>query len=161
MQNKNYQMCTRCVMDTTDLKITFDENGVCNHCREFDEVTSKRWFPNAEGTKKLEAIYEKMKKENANKDYDCILGLSGGVDSSYLALKLYEAGVRPLVVHVDGGWNSELAVANIENIVNYCGWHLHTIIFKISYCKSRCTSRPCLFCFSLSLCYKIWYKLYC
>ncbi len=128
MENKDYKICTRCVMDTTDPEISFDENGVCNHCREFDEVTSKRWFPNDEGAKKLEVIYEKMKKENAHKDYDCILGLSGGVDSSYLALKLYEAGIRPLVVHVDGGWNSELAVQNIENIVNYCGWHLHTIV---------------------------------
>jgi N-acetyl sugar amidotransferase len=115
-------------MDTTDPEIIFDENGVCNHCREFDEVTSKRWFPDEEGAKKLEVIYEKMKKENTNKDYDCILGLSGGVDSSYLALKLYEAGIRPLVVHVDGGWNSELAVQNIENIVKYCNWHLHTIV---------------------------------
>ena len=96
-------------MDTTDPEISFDENGVCNHCREFDEVTSKRWFPNDEGAKKLEVIYEKMKKENAHKDYDCILGLSGGVDSSYLALKLYEAGIRPLVVHVDGGWNSDFS----------------------------------------------------
>ena len=128
MKNKDYQVCIRCVMDTTDPEISFDENGVCNHCREFDQVTSKNWFPNAEGTKKLEAIYVKMKKENANKDYDCILGLSGGVDSSYLALKLYEAGIRPLVVHVDGGWNSELAVQNIENLINYCGWHLHTIV---------------------------------
>lgn len=128
MENKDYQICTKCIMDTTDPEISFDENGVCNHCREFDEVTSKRWFPNDEGAKKLEVIYEKMKKENAHKDYDCILGLSGGVDSSYLALKLYEAGIRPLVVHVDGGWNSELAVQNIENIVNYCGWHLHTIV---------------------------------
>ncbi|GGT80691.1 LPS biosynthesis protein WbpG [Aliarcobacter butzleri] len=115
-------------MDTTDPEISYDEKGVCNHCREFDEFTSRRWFPNANGAKKLESIYEKMKKENAHKDYDCILGLSGGVDSSYLALKLYEAGIRPLVVHVDGGWNSELAVQNIENIVNYCGWHLHTIV---------------------------------
>ncbi len=128
MENKNYQICTRCVMDTTDPKISFDANGVCNHCTEFDEVTSKGWFPNKEGATKLEAMYQKMKKENANKDYDCILGLSGGVDSSYLALKLFEAGIRPLVVHVDGGWNSELAVQNIENIVNYCGWHLHTIV---------------------------------
>lgn len=130
MKNKNFQICTRCVMDTTDPDITFDKNQVCNHCIEFDEVTSKRWFPNEEGAKKLEAIYGKMKKENINKEYDCILGLSGGVDSSYLALKLYEAGIRPLVVHVDGGWNSELAVQNIENIVNYCGWHLHTIVIN-------------------------------
>jgi N-acetyl sugar amidotransferase len=128
MENREYQICTRCVMDTTDPEINFDEYAVCNHCRGFDEVTSKRWFPNEKGAKKLKVIYEKMKKENANKDYDCILGLSGGVDSSYLALKLYEAGLRPLVVHVDGGWNSELAVQNIENIVNYCGWHLHTIV---------------------------------
>ena len=124
----NYRICRKCVMDTTDPEINFDEDGICNHCREFDEVTSKRWFPNIQGEKRLEAIYEKMKKENAKKDYDCILGLSGGVDSSYLALKLYEADIRPLVVHVDGGWNSELAVQNIENIVNYCGWHLHTIV---------------------------------
>lgn len=128
MQNKQYQMCTRCVMDSTDPKISFDESGVCNHCKKFDEVTSKKWYPNEEGVKKLKAIYKKIKKENKKRKYDCILGLSGGVDSSYLALKLYEEGIRPLVVHVDGGWNSELAVQNIENIVNYCGWHLHTIV---------------------------------
>lgn len=128
MENKQYQICSKCVMDTSDPNIDFDESGVCNHCREFEKVTSKRWFPNTEGARKLETIYKKMKKENANKKYDCILGLSGGVDSSYLALKLYEAGIRPLVVHVDGGWNTELAVQNIENIVRYCGWHLHTIV---------------------------------
>ena len=116
MENKDYQICTRCVMDTTDPEINFDQKGVCNHCREFDEITSKNCFPNTDGIKKLEAIYAKMKKENANKGYDCILGLSGGLDSSYLALKLYEAGIRPLVVHVDGGWNSELAVKNIGEI---------------------------------------------
>jgi N-acetyl sugar amidotransferase len=115
-------------MDTSDPDINFDSNGVCNHCREFDEVTSKRWHPGPEGMEKLHAIFATMKKDQSNKDYDCILGLSGGVDSSYLALKLYEYGIRPLVVHVDGGWNSELAVQNIENIVNYCGWHLHTIV---------------------------------
>ncbi len=128
MKNKEYQICTNCVMDTTDPEITFNKDGICNHCIEFYDVTSKRWFPNAEGEKKLDTIYKKIKKENLNKDYDCILGLSGGVDSSYLALKLYEAGIRPLVVHVDAGWNSELAVANIENLVNYCGWDLHTIV---------------------------------
>ncbi len=128
IQNSKIQVCTRCVMDTSDPDINFDSNGVCNHCREFDEVTSKRWHPGPEGMEKLHAIFATMKKDQSNKDYDCILGLSGGVDSSYLALKLYEYGIRPLVVHVDGGWNSELAVQNIENIVNYCGWHLHTIV---------------------------------
>lgn len=127
-RNSEYQVCKSCVMDTSDPYITFDDKGICNHCREFDEVTSKLWFPNEEGRKKLYAVYERIKTINAKKDYDCILGLSGGVDSSYLAIKLYEAGIRPLVVHVDGGWNSELAVQNIENVVNYCGWDLHTIV---------------------------------
>jgi N-acetyl sugar amidotransferase len=128
MQNNKYQVCTRCIMDTTDPEITFDSNGVCNHCREFDDVIKKNWFPNNEGISQLESIFLQMKKDQSSKDYDCILGLSGGVDSSYLAIKLYEAGIRPLVVHVDGGWNSELAVQNIENIVNYCRWDLHTIV---------------------------------
>lgn len=123
-----YKECIRCLMDTTDKTISFDTSGLCSHCQKFDNITSKKWFPNKEGAKKLEAIYSKLKDENKHKDYDCILGLSGGVDSSYLALKLYEQGLRPLVVHVDGGWNSELAVKNIESIINYCGWDLHTIV---------------------------------
>lgn len=130
MSENRYQLCTRCVMDTTDPEIVFNEEGVCSHCLEFDVITSKNWFPNAEGEQKLSYIYEKMRRDSRHKDYDCILGLSGGIDSSYLALKLFEAGIRPLVVHIDGGWNSELAVQNIENIVNYCGWHLHTIVIN-------------------------------
>lgn len=124
----SYRVCSNCVMDTSDPEITFDEKGMCNHCADFKNVKSKIWFPNEMGELKLRDIYAKMKNESKSKDYDCILGLSGGVDSSYLALKLFDAGIRPLVVHVDGGWNSELAVQNIENIVNYCGWHLHTIV---------------------------------
>lgn len=122
------RVCSRCVMDGSDSEIIFDEEGICNHCLEFDNTTVKNWYPNKQGEQKLAAIYAKMKRDSRNKDYDCILGLSGGVDSSYLALKLFEAGIRPLVVHVDGGWNSELAVKNIENLINYCGWHLHTIV---------------------------------
>ncbi|MDR9498529.1 MAG: N-acetyl sugar amidotransferase [Hydrogenovibrio sp.] len=126
MKDKKYQVCTRCVMDTTDHEISFDEQGVCTHCHEFDEVTTKRWFPNEEGKKKLEAIFSKIKQAGKNQEYDCIIGLSGGVDSSYLALVMKDYGLRPLVVHVDAGWNSELAVHNIEQIVKYCGYDLHT-----------------------------------
>ena len=126
MNKRSYQMCTRCVMDTTDPEITFDENGVCNHCHEFDSVTSKTWYPNDEGSKLLEDIVEDIKRAGSGSEYDCIMGLSGGVDSSYLALKMKEFGLRPLVVHVDAGWNSELAVYNIEQIVKYCGYNLHT-----------------------------------
>lgn len=128
MQTKEYQICTNCVMDTTDQEITFNTHGVCNHCQTFEKITAKNWFPNKDGEQKLAKIYDEIKHKNRHKPYDCILGLSGGVDSSYLALKLHESGMRPLVVHVDGGWNSELAVQNIENIVHYCGWDLHTIV---------------------------------
>lgn len=121
-----YQICTRCVMDTTDPEITFDENGVCNHCTHFDQVTSKYWFPNQEGERRLAVLVEQIKRAGFKQEYDCILGLSGGTDSSYLALKVKELGLRPLVVHVDGGWNSELAVKNIESVVRYCGYDLHT-----------------------------------
>lgn len=113
-------------MDTTDPCITFDTHGTCNHCIEFDTITSKNWFPNEEGHRLWLAITEQIKATGHGKDYDCILGLSGGVDSSYLALKVHEQGLRPLVVHVDAGWNSELAVANVKAIVDYCNFDLHT-----------------------------------
>lgn len=121
-----YQTCTRCVMDTTDPEITFDEAGVCNHCREFNDVISKQWFPNEEGEQRLKLIIEQIKAAGVGRRYDCIIGLSGGVDSSYLAIKASEWGLRPLVVHVDAGWNSELAVANIEKIIKHCNYDLHT-----------------------------------
>ena len=121
-----YAICTRCVMDTSDPEITFDEGGVCNHCREFETFAGTIWFPDEEGARRLDAILARIKREGEGKPYDCILGLSGGIDSSYLALKTQDWGLRPLAVHVDGGWNSELAVANIEKIVKYCGFHLHT-----------------------------------
>ncbi|MBF4307129.1 N-acetyl sugar amidotransferase, partial [Vibrio anguillarum] len=130
MTNSSYQMCTRCVMDTTDPEITFDEQGMCNHCHEFDNVISKRWFPNEEGKQQLEQIFNRIKEERKNYEYDCILGLSGGLDSAYLALVMKEYGMRPLVVHVDAGWNSELAVYNIEKIVKYCGYDLHTHVMN-------------------------------
>lgn len=121
-----YRCCTRCVMDTSDPAISFDSGGVCNHCREFESVTRANWFPNEEGTARWGAIVEAIKTAGQGKEYDCILGLSGGVDSSYLALKVREWGLRPLVMHVDAGWNSELAVANIEALVKYCNYDLHT-----------------------------------
>lgn len=125
-----YQLCTRCVMDTTDPEIAFDEEGVCNHCREFDRIAPQQWHPDAEGERIWRAHVEEIKREGAGKPYDSILGLSGGVDSSYLALKVHEAGLRPLVVHVDAGWNSELAVANIEAIVDHCNFDLHTDVIN-------------------------------
>lgn len=139
-----HQICSRCVLDLTVPDITFDNEGVCSYCHEFDDVTSKSWFPNAAGKKKLKIMFDKIKHERANHEYDCILGLSGGLDSSYLALVMKEFNMRPLVVHVDAGWNSELAVYNIKKIVSYCGYDLHTHVMnwpevrdlQLSYLKS-------------------------
>lgn len=113
-------------MDTTDPEIFFDGQGICNHCRQFDEKTSKRWFPNNEGKQKLERLFSTIKHKEKKKEYDCIIGLSGGVDSSYLALLIKDYGLRPLAVHIDVGWNSEIAVHNIERVVKYCGFDLLT-----------------------------------
>lgn len=113
-------------MDTSDPEIVFDAQGVCSHCLQFDAVTRKEWYPNEEGARRLKVITEQIRIAGKGQEYDCILGLSGGVDSSYLALKVKDWGLRPLVVHVDAGWNSELAVANIERIVKHCKYDLHT-----------------------------------
>lgn len=137
-------MCVNCVMDTSDPEISFDEKGACNHCRKFHNEIIKRWYPNEEGEKKLNTIIHEIKQAGKGKEYDCIIGLSGGVDSSYLALKASSWGLRPLVVHVDGGWNSELAVANIEKILKHCNFDLHTHVvdwsemrdLQLSYLKS-------------------------
>ncbi|SPO53944.1 conserved protein of unknown function [Pseudomonas sp. JV551A1] len=124
------KVCSRCVMDTSDAEIVFDDAGVCNHCHKFDNLQSQQLFSGDDGEKRLQPIIEKIKKEGAGKEYDCIIGLSGGVDSSYLAVKVKDFGLRPLVVHVDAGWNSELAVSNIEKVIKHCGYDLHTHVMN-------------------------------
>lgn len=126
LNQREYQICNRCIMDTTDPDIVFDEHGYCNHCTDALELGKKVWFPNEEGERRLREYVKKIKKEGKNKKYDCIIGLSGGVDSSYLAYMAVKNGLRPLVVHIDCGWNSELAVKNVENIINKLNLDLHT-----------------------------------
>ena len=115
-------------MDTTDPEITFNNNGVCNHCTASERNMQKMWFPNEEGKVKFDKIVNTIKANSRNDEYDCIIGLSGGADSSYLAyiLKDQYPDLRILAVHVDGGWNSELAVANIERIVKKLDIDLYT-----------------------------------
>lgn len=115
-------------MDTSDPEITFNEVGHCNHCVEFETKTKPLWFPNQLGTQMLKGIVDQIKREGEGNAYDCIIGLSGGVDSSYLAIKIHEFGLRPLVVHVDAGWNSEIAVSNIERVVKFCNYDLYTYV---------------------------------
>lgn len=128
MSEKEYQICTTCIMDTTDPEIVFDENGECNHCKLAKTFLNSSWHPDEKGEELLKEIVKKIKKEGEGKEYDCILGLSGGVDSSYLAYKAVELGLKPLVVHIDCGWNSEMAVKNIENLVKTLDLELHTYV---------------------------------
>ncbi|MHC1703824.1 MAG: N-acetyl sugar amidotransferase [Tenuifilaceae bacterium] len=130
MTSDHYQICNRCIMDTSDPTITFDELGNCNHCNSAVELGERTWFPNEYGEKQLNEIFEKIKREEKNKEFDCIVGLSGGVDSSYLSWLIVNRGLRPLVVHVDCGWNSEQSVRNIENIVKKLNIELHTIVIN-------------------------------
>ena len=126
--DRKYQICSNCVMDTTDSKIVFDENEVCDHCNTFYKDIKPYWNPESEESKrKLEQIVENIKKEGKGKDFDCIIGMSGGIDSSYLVyLAKVKLGLNPLVFHVDAGWNSDTAVHNIEKIVDKLGLDLYT-----------------------------------
>ena len=122
-----YQICTKTVMDTVgDPDITFDENGVCNYYYEFTSKLKIRVPRVEEAPKQLEAIVEKIKQSGKGKQYDCIIGVSGGVDSTYTAWLVKQLGLRPLAVHLDNGWNSELAVKNIESILDKLDIDLYT-----------------------------------
>jgi len=114
-------------MDTTDPNIVFDKNGFCNHCKKADKKLELITFnSNEQRNLELKKNVERIKEEGKRRQYDCIIGLSGGVDSSYLAYKVKEIGLRPLAIHLDNGWNSELAVQNIETIVNKLEIDLYT-----------------------------------
>jgi N-acetyl sugar amidotransferase len=113
-------------MDFTDPSITFDENGVCNYAPLVESYKGKYWHPNEKGHKMLEDSIDKIKADSKGRPYDCIIGLSGGLDSSYLAYKLRSYNLRALVVHIDAGWNSETSVQNIEKIIKYNDWDLYT-----------------------------------
>lgn len=130
-QIRPYRQCTRCVMDTTDSRISFDENGVCDHCRNFDEKIKPYWSPNVNRYDELETIAKKIREAGKDNDYDCILGLSGGADSSYLAYIAKEVmHLRPLVLVVDTGWNLNVAVENIEKIVKGLELDMYTEVIN-------------------------------
>ncbi len=118
-------------MNTTDSMIVFDEQGVCDHCNTFYDRTLPNWPVGEKGARELEAIVKKIRDEGKDKDFDCIIGMSGGVDSSYLTYIAKEKlGLRPLVFHVDAGWNSQEAVNNIEKLVDGLGLDLYTEVIN-------------------------------
>jgi N-acetyl sugar amidotransferase len=129
MSDTGHKVCARCVMDTTAPEIQFDERGVCSFCRRAEQMLSRGWFPNEEGARRLDAMAREIREYGKNRQYDCIIGVSGGIDSSYL-LHVAKAmmGLKPLVVHVDAGWNSEIAVKNIETMISRLGLDLYTYV---------------------------------
>lgn len=111
-----YQICTRCVMDTSDEDIRFDEKGVCHHCQDFEVVLKQPRYRKEDAEQKLVELINSVKGKG--KSYDCLVGISGGVDSCYTAYLCHKWGLKPLLLHLDNGWNSEIAVSNIKKIVD-------------------------------------------
>lgn len=124
---RNYQICKCCVMDTTDEDISFDSNGICMRCNEYKERIEPEWNHGKGHEKELHNLISAIKKSGEGNKYDCILGLSGGLDSSYmLHLAVNEWGLRPFVFHIDAGWNLPVAEGNIKRLVDKLGVKLHT-----------------------------------
>jgi N-acetyl sugar amidotransferase len=124
----NYKICSKCIIDTSDPDIIFDEQGVCNHCHSYLEKIDSRVYSVDERDEKLNALVSKIKSKGKNKEYDCIIGVSGGVDSTYVAFLTKKLGFKPLAIHFDNGWNSELAVSNIEKVLNKLDIDLYTYV---------------------------------
>lgn len=144
-ESSEHTTCSNCVMDTTDSHIKFDDNGVCDHCLTYYQRILPNWHTDQKGRTKLSAIINQVRNAGKDKDFDCILGLSGGLDSSYmLHFLVKEYGLRPLVFHVDGGWNSDVAVNNIQMLVEKLGLDLYTEVidwedmrdFQLAFFKS-------------------------
>ena len=127
MENKEYRMCANCVMDTTDSSLTFSIDGICDHCTTYHKKIKPNWHTGENAKRLLLSLIDEIKSSAKDRDFDCIIGMSGGIDSSYLVyLAKEELGLRPLVFHVDAGWNSQQAVNNIEQIVDRLKLDLYT-----------------------------------
>ena len=120
-----YQICKRCVTDTTDPGVTFDEQGICSSCRRYEEVRAQRGYRKGISEKELEHTVRVMKENSRDLPYDCLIGVSGGVDSAYMLYLAHQLGLRILAVHVDSGWNTEVAEENIRRMCEKLGIKLH------------------------------------
>lgn len=128
-KERTYAICSRCIMDTSDPSISFDDSGWCDYCRNFDGLIKPTWDTGEKGTAKLHELARKIRRNGADQEFNCIIGLSGGLDSSYAAYVAKEKmGLRPLLFHVDAGWNTDQAVGNIEKLVDGLELELYTEI---------------------------------
>lgn len=126
-----YKICSNCIMDTSDPRISFDSEGICDYCNNFNTSIKPSWDTGQKGKLELSKLAEKVKKEGSGKDFDCIIGLSGGLDSSYAAYVAVEKmGLKPLLFHVDAGWNTDQAVGNIEKLVDGLNLDLYTEVIN-------------------------------
>ncbi|MBE0651164.1 MAG: N-acetyl sugar amidotransferase [Bacteroidales bacterium] len=125
---RKYQICEKCAMDTTDPEIVFDENGICNYCKSYPERMQMFGSTADEKSIYLREMIEFCKEKGKGKNHDCIIGVSGGVDSTYVAYKIKEFGLRPLAIHLDNGWDAELAVSNIRNVLKKLDIDLYTYV---------------------------------
>ena len=126
-----YQICTSCIMDTSDSNISFDQHGRCDYCNNYYDNILPNWHPDERGEREIMEVAEQIKRDGKDRDHDCIIGVSGGVDSSYLVVLAKEKlGLRPLIFHVDAGWNSQQSVNNIEKLVDGLGLDLHTEVIN-------------------------------
>ena len=126
MHQLPYRICTRCIMDTSDPWIRFDADGVCNHCRDYARRAAAELPPPAARSARWNEIVATIRREGQGREYDCVIGVSGGVDSTLVAYLAREAGLRPIAVHFDNGWNTELAVSNIQRALGRLGIDLIT-----------------------------------
>ncbi|MEN6374496.1 MAG: N-acetyl sugar amidotransferase [Smithella sp.] len=120
------KICSRCIYDSNVPAITFDENGVCNYCKMIDDLKEQYKTGTSEGEKNLQEIVEQIKKEGKGKKYDCVVGVSGGTDSSFMIIKAVEWGLRPLAVHYDNTWNTAIATENIRKVLGKLNVDLYT-----------------------------------
>ena len=126
---RQYQICIKCIMDTSDPEISFDDRGICNHCQKYEAICVSHWISDpSTRAQALKKVVAEIQSRSSGKEYDCVIGVSGGVDSTYVAYMTKKLGLRPLAVHFDSGWNSELAVKNIENLVKKLSIDLHTFV---------------------------------
>lgn len=144
MNEENYKICARCIIDSSDPKIELDESGICNHCRDYEENVKKKVLKGEEGQKKFNEIISKIKEEGKNKKYDCVIGVSGGVDSTYVMYLAKKNGLRPLAVHLDNGWDNKIAVKNVSKSIKKLEIDLYTYVidweefkdFQLAYFKA-------------------------
>lgn len=130
-EDKKIQVCKNCIMDSTDETIIFDENGVCDYCKNYTENIVPNWRNSEQDEVNILPVLDKIKNEGLGKDHDCIIGISGGLDSSYLVhLAVKKWGMRPLLYHVDAGWNSDVSTNNIRALVDGLGLDLYTDVIN-------------------------------